>query len=178
MAARIATAAGPASAAGATRGRKFRAAPRAPSLWKRILSLFGLGGDKPAGTEKKPKPAPAKKAARSAKQPARQPAKPKKKRAARAPEQVEVTTPRLYVGNLSYDTTEEDLEELFNGVGGVESAEVVTHRKTQRSKGFAFVVLRSVDEAKRAVDVLHDQEFMGRKIAVTGAKSAGPANQA
>ena len=45
---------------------------------------------------------------------------------------------RLYVGSLSYDTTEEDLEELFNGVGGVESAEVVTHKQSQRSKGFAY----------------------------------------
>ena len=88
-----------------------------------------------------------------------------------------MTGPRLYVGNLSYDTTEEDLTELFSGVGGVESAEVVTHKQSQRSKGFAFVVLRSIDEAKRAVEVLHDKDFMGRKITVSGAKSTGPVDR-
>ena len=60
--------------------------------------------------------------------------------------------------------------ELFNGVGSVVSAEVVTHRRTQRSKGFAFVQMQSTEEAKRAVDVLHDEEFMSRKLVVSGAK--------
>jgi RNA recognition motif-containing protein len=144
-----------------------------------LLALIGLGGDKPAAAKaSRSKPASSPKPARE-----RQPAanksdrEPKKKRAPRTHEPIEVTTPRLYVGNLSYDTTEEDLAELFNGVGGVESAEVVTHKQNQRSKGFAFVVLRSVEEAKRAVDVLHDKDFMGRKISVSGAKSVGPASR-
>lgn len=89
----------------------------------------------------------------------------------RAPESVEVTSPRLYVGNLSYDATESDLFELFNGVGKVQNAEIVTHKQSQRSKGFAFVVMQSVEEAKRAVDVLHDKEFLGRKLIVSGARS-------
>ena len=64
------------------------------------------------------------------------------------------------------------MTELFNGVGQVASAEVVSHKQTQRSKGFAFVQMQTVDEAKRAVTELHDKEFMGRKLVVSGAKSS------
>jgi hypothetical protein len=172
---------------GYTREKVPRRAPK-PSLWKRFLALFGMGGDKPSAKTAPSKPESSPQRAdqgssrtsdrsrqRSTGKASERPAK--KKRAARTPEKVEVTGPRLYVGNLSYDTTEEDLEELFSGVGGVESAEVVTHKQSQRSKGFAFVVLRSIDEAKRAVDVLHDKDFMGRKITVSGAKSTGPADR-
>ncbi len=90
----------------------------------------------------------------------------------RSPEIVEVTTPRLYIGNLSFDAGESDLVELFNGVGAVQSVEVVTNRQTERPKGFAFVQMQSVDEAKRAVTELHDKEFMGRKLVVSGAKAS------
>jgi len=93
-------------------------------------------------------------------------------RSPRKPESVEVTTPRLYVGNLSFDATESDLFELFNGVGAVQNAEVVTYKHNQRSKGFAFVQMNTVDEAKRAVQELHDKEFLGRKLVVSGAKSS------
>lgn len=93
-------------------------------------------------------------------------------RSPRKPESVEVTSPRLYVGNLSFDATESDLFELFNGVGAVQNAEVVTYKHNQRSKGFAFVQMLTVDEAKRAVQELHDKEFLGRKLVVSGAKSS------
>ncbi len=92
-------------------------------------------------------------------------------RPARKPEAVEVTTPKLYVGNLSFDATESDLCELFNGVGGVRNAEIVTHRDTEKSKGFGFVTMNSVDEAKRAVSELHEKEFMGRRLVVSGSKT-------
>jgi RNA recognition motif-containing protein len=85
-----------------------------------------------------------------------------------------VTNPRLYVGNLDYKAVESDLEDLFRGVGNVISAEVVINSRTQQSKGFAFVEMASIEEAKRAVEVLHDQDFMGRKLLVSGAKSEGP----
>jgi RNA recognition motif-containing protein len=94
-----------------------------------------------------------------------------RERNVRRPESVEVTTPRLYVGNLSFDASESDLFELFNGVGQVQNAEVVTYKHNQRSKGFAFVQMQSVEEAKRAVEELHDKEFLGRKLVVSGAKS-------
>ena len=80
---------------------------------------------------------------------------------------------RVYLGNLSYDVSESDLQELFKGVGGVRNVEVVYNRNTHRSKGYAFVEMLHVDEAKRAVEVLHDQPFMGRKMTVSGAKSKG-----
>ena len=75
---------------------------------------------------------------------------------------IEVTSPRLYVGNLSFDATESDLFDLFNGVGHVQNAEVVSYKHNQRSKGFAFVQMQTVEEAKRAVTELHDKEFLGR----------------
>jgi len=90
----------------------------------------------------------------------------------RKPERVEVTSPRLYVGNLSFDATESDLFELFNGVGHVQNAEVVSYRHNQRSKGFAFVQMQTIEEAKRAVQELHDKEFLGRRLVVSGAKSS------
>ncbi len=163
---------------GGGRGRYYREkVPRAPkkkTFWEKILAFFGGDSD----SKKKPqgrKPASA--ASRTSQKP-----KPKanpagasqQQKSRRTPEVVEVTSTRLYVGNLSYDASEEDLEELFRGVGTVQAAEVVSHRRTQRSKGYAFVIMNSVDEAKRAVDELHDKDFMGRKLVVSGAKSGGP----
>lgn len=91
-----------------------------------------------------------------------------------------VTSERLYVGNLSYDASESDLFELFNGVGAVRNAEVVVNNRTQRSKGFAFVTMSSVEEARRAVVELHGKDFMGRPLQINGAKPASnreePAN--
>jgi len=93
-------------------------------------------------------------------------------RQSRKPEIVEVNSPKLYVGNLSFDASESDLFELFNGVGKVQNAEIVSNKYTQKSKGFAFVTLQTVDEARRAVTELHDKEFMGRKLVVSGAKTS------
>ncbi len=98
-----------------------------------------------------------------------EPARPKP---ARKLELLEVTSPKLYVGNLSFDATESDLSELFSGVGLVQSAEVVSHRESHKSKGFAFVTMSSLDEAKRAVTELHDKEFMSRRLVVSGAKTS------
>ena len=84
-----------------------------------------------------------------------------------------VESPRVYVGNLSYDVTEQDLQELFKGIGGVRNVEIVYNRSTHRSKGYGFVEMLHMDEAMRAVEVLHDQPFMGRKLTVSGAKSKG-----
>ena len=83
-----------------------------------------------------------------------------------------MSSPKLYVGNLSFDATESDLYELFNGVGQVQNAEIVSNKYTQKSKGFAFVTMLTVDEARRAVSELHDKDFMGRKLVVSGAKTS------
>ena len=89
----------------------------------------------------------------------------------------EVTSGRLYVGNLDYSTGEAELTDLFKGVGIVIRAEVVTNPRTQQSKGFAFVEMGSLEEAKRAVSILDDQEFMGRKLIVSGARTDGPGDE-
>lgn len=94
----------------------------------------------------------------------------REKRERRAPISAEVTGERLYVGNLSYDASESDLFELFNGSGRVKNAEVVVNINTQRSKGFAFVTMMSIDEAKKAVADLNNKDFMGRPLVVGGAK--------
>lgn len=72
---------------------------------------------------------------------------------------------------MSYDATEEDLKDLFKGVGTVRNVEIVYNRRTHKSKGYGFVDMLNVDEAKRSVEVLHDQFFMGRKLVVSGAKT-------
>jgi hypothetical protein len=92
-------------------------------------------------------------------------------RTSRKPEVIEVTSAKLYVGNLSYEAAENDLFELFNGVGAVRNAEVVAHKHNEKSKGFGFVTMATIDEARRAVVELHDKEFMGRKLVVSGAKA-------
>lgn len=89
------------------------------------------------------------------------------------PDSSQVEGQRLYIGNLSYDAAEHDLEDLFKGVGAVRKIEIVYNRNTHRSKGYGFVEMARIDEAKRAVEVLHDQPFMGRTLIVNGAKSKG-----
>ena len=135
------------------RDRQGTAKTQKKTLWQRVAEFFGNDRDK-----KKTAGQP-----RNGAQPAR---------AARKPERIEVTSPRLYVGNLSFDATESDLFELFNGVGHVQNAEVVSYRHNQRSKGFAFVQMQTIEEAKRAVQELHDKEFLGRRLVVSGAKSS------
>jgi RNA recognition motif-containing protein len=137
------------------RPRYQNARPKAPkkTFWQRLAAFFGNGEI-------------AKKPASASRNGSHQPRLPRK------PEPVEVTSPRLYVGNLSFDATESDLFELFNGVGHVQNAEVVSYRHNQRSKGFAFVQMQTVEEAKRAVEELHDKEFLGRKLVVSGAKTS------
>ena len=84
-----------------------------------------------------------------------------------------VESPRVYVGNLSYEATEEDLKELFKGVGGVRNVEIVYNRSTHRSKGYGFLEMLNMEDAMRSVEVLNDQFFMGRKLTVSGAKAKG-----
>jgi len=139
-----------------------QAAPAKKTFWQKLVSFFRPS---PAATSKNgtqhssssSAPAPRKE---------QQPPRPTRK-----PEAIEVTTPKLYIGNLSYDATESDLQELFKGVGIVKSAEIVSHKYNEKSKGFGFVTMTTIDEAKRAVLELHDKEFMGRKLVVSGAKT-------
>lgn len=76
----------------------------------------------------------------------------------------------IYVGNLSYQTTEDDLFALFNNLGAVDSARIITDRETGRSKGFGFVEMANADEAKAAIEQLNGTEFGSRNITVNEAK--------
>ena len=77
---------------------------------------------------------------------------------------------RLYVGNLSYETTAEQLKELFAASGVVVSADLVTDRHTGRSKGFAFIEMGSEEAAKAAITALNETEIDGRKMNVNEAR--------
>ena len=79
-------------------------------------------------------------------------------------------TTRLYVGNLSDQTTEQDLSRLFAEVGAVTSAQVTSDRTTGRSRGFGFVEMESADAAQQAVATLNGREFGGRALAVSEAR--------
>jgi RNA recognition motif-containing protein len=143
------------------RSRSEGRTPQAPAkktLWQKIIGFFK--SDAKAGAASQAR------ARTTSNYPQSEP------RSTRKPELVEVTTAKLYVGNLSYDAGESDLFDLFNGVGAVRNAEVVAHKHNDKSKGFGFVTMATVDEARRAVTELHDKEFMGRKLVVSGAKSS------
>lgn len=73
---------------------------------------------------------------------------------------------RLYVGNLSYLTTEDDLRQLFAGVGTVSSVSLVTERDSGRSKGFAFVEMATSEDAQKAISELNGQTVHDRTIRV------------
>ena len=76
---------------------------------------------------------------------------------------------RVYVGNLSFEATESEIEDLFKGFGDVRKVEIVYNSHTFKSKGFGFVEMRRQEDAQRAVDVLHGQPFMGRELLVRAA---------
>lgn len=77
---------------------------------------------------------------------------------------------KLYVGNLTYDVNESDLEALFSSFGTVQSAQVIVDRDTNRSKGFAFVEMGSDAEAQAAIQGLNGKDHHGRNLTVNEAK--------
>ncbi len=179
----------------APRPARVYSAPKL-SFWQKILKAIGLYKEpvRPARPERKEEPAREKSEARVPKSNTRvartndgppqerepRPERGERTRGERQPKERprggnrdSVESPRVYVGNLSYDVTEQDLQELFKGIGGVRNVEVVYNRSTHRSKGYGFVEMLHMDEAIRAVEVLNDQHFMGRKLTVSGAKSKG-----
>ena len=77
---------------------------------------------------------------------------------------------KLFVVSLSWNTTDESLQEFFASAGTVVSASVIKDRETNRSKGFGFVEMSSDDEAKQAIEKLNNQELDGRSIIVSEAR--------
>jgi hypothetical protein len=82
----------------------------------------------------------------------------------------EIVSSKLYVGNLAYEAAESDLFDLFSKVGAVKNVEVAMDRHANRSKGFGFVEMESLETAKEAAEKLNRTDFMGRQIVVSGAK--------
>ena len=76
---------------------------------------------------------------------------------------------KIFVGNLSFDTTSQDLEALFASVGTCDSASVIMDRNTGRSRGFAFVEMSSASEAQKAIGELNGRELQGRALKVSEA---------
>src|SRR3954469_19293210 len=77
---------------------------------------------------------------------------------------------KLYVGNLSFQSSSQDLEDLFAGIGAVESASVVEDRETGRSRGFGFVEMANQEDGERAIAELDGKDFGGRQLKVNEAK--------
>jgi len=81
---------------------------------------------------------------------------------------------KIFVGNLSFDTTSKDLESLFATCGTCESASVITDRDTGRSRGFAFIEMASDSDAQAAISQLNEQPFGGRPLIVNEARPMAP----
>ncbi len=81
----------------------------------------------------------------------------------------------IYVGNLSYETAEDQLRREFERSGKVKSARIISNRFNRKSKGFGFVEMPNRAEAEAAIKALHDKELHGRKLRVNEARNKQPA---
>ncbi len=77
---------------------------------------------------------------------------------------------QIYVGNMSYGTTESSLKELFGQFGEVGSIKLITDRETGRAKGFGFITMDDTNSANQAIEALNGQEFEGRTLRINEAK--------
>lgn len=77
---------------------------------------------------------------------------------------------KIYVGNLSFSTTNQDLNELFGAIGTVESSNVIEDRETGRSRGFGFVEMASDEDGRNAIEQLNGKEVDGRQLKVNEAR--------
>ena len=81
---------------------------------------------------------------------------------------------KLYIGNMSYDTTEDTLRDLFAGVGEVESVNIITDRRSGRPRGFGFVEMATEEEAQAAISQLNGATLDDRQISVAEARPQRP----
>ncbi|MCB9790447.1 RNA-binding protein [Candidatus Nomurabacteria bacterium] len=81
---------------------------------------------------------------------------------------------KLFVGNLSWDTTEDSLRAMFGQIGEVQEVVIIMDRRTNRSKGFGFVTFVNAEDAARAVEELNGKELDGREINVSEARDPKP----
>jgi RNA recognition motif-containing protein len=80
----------------------------------------------------------------------------------------------VYVGNLPFQVSGSDLEQVFSEFGAVQSAVVVEDRETGRSRGFGFVEMANAADAQAAIEALHDREYQGRRLTVNEARPREP----
>lgn len=161
--------------------RADKAPARKPSLLQRILSFFGFSKksvEPYAAPGKGTNKQPGKKRPVAANTQGGNPAAQRPRR--RPSSTLPTRNARLYVGNLSYEATEAELEDLFKGFGNVRSVEIIYNTRTYKSKGYAFVEMHQLEDAQRAAEVLHGQPFMGRELMVSAAsdKADSQANKA
>lgn len=149
------------------REEKPRRAPAAPAtkttLAQKLVRLLTLGLVKPKANT----------GGRQADRGMRPPRNPKSHPAVAPVDLETITGPRLFVGNLHYRATESDLRDLFGGIGKVAGTDIVYSSRTYQSKGCGFVEMMSVIDARRAVEELHGQLFMGRPLMLGLALSSG-----
>jgi len=81
---------------------------------------------------------------------------------------------KLFIGNLSWEVTADDLKALFAGAGTVVDAAVISDKMTGRSRGFGFITMSSDDEAKKAIEMFNQADLKGRKINVNIARPMEP----
>ncbi len=84
---------------------------------------------------------------------------------------------KIYIGNMSYDTTEEDLRQAFESFGEVVSVNIITDRDSGRPKGFGFVEMGSKEEATAAIEALNGQDMKGRQVNVNEARPRNTDNR-
>ncbi|MCG2722829.1 MAG: RNA-binding protein [Thermodesulfovibrionales bacterium] len=77
---------------------------------------------------------------------------------------------KMYVGNISYNTTEEELRELFSEYGEIASLKIMKDQFTDRSKGFGFIEMANDEDAKKAMATLNGKDFMGKSLTVAEAR--------
>jgi len=77
---------------------------------------------------------------------------------------------KMYVGNIAFDATEEDLRNLFSEYGEIESLKIIKDQFTERSKGFGFIEMVDEKDAKKAIAGLNDKDFMGKTLTVAEAR--------
>src|SRR5258707_3075172 len=155
-------------------GTSGTAPKKEQSLLGKLLGWF-------SGKKSKPEPKPFRSAATSRPDfKEREPRAERPRREERPKQEAvpqEIVSPKLYVGNLAYEAAESDLFDLFSKVGAVKNVEVAMDRHANRSKGFGFVEMHSLDTAKEAAAKLNRTDFMGRQIVVSGAKVDKRVNQ-
>ena len=143
------------------------------SFVQKVLKFFGFGkkDGKDGDKKKEGKPTPPQKVrvAKTNNKGGNPAAKKDRPRRERPQNNQPLRNARLYVGNLSYEATESEIEDLFKGFGNVRSVEIIYNTHTYKSKGYGFVEMQRMDDAQRAVDVLHGQPFMGRELMVRAA---------